>query len=55
MKNQTVQFEITDYRKSKSQAQWVTIYISRIKPEKRRFVLIQQEYERYNILIFVEP
>jgi DNA invertase Pin-like site-specific DNA recombinase len=31
MINQAVQFEITDYRKSKSQAQWVTIYISRIK------------------------
>jgi DNA invertase Pin-like site-specific DNA recombinase len=31
MKNQTVQFEIIDYRKSKSQAQWVTIYISRIR------------------------
>jgi DNA invertase Pin-like site-specific DNA recombinase len=31
MKNQPVQFEITDYRKSKSQVQWVTIYISRIK------------------------
>ena len=31
MKNQAVQFEIIDYRKSKSQAQWVTNYISRIK------------------------
>ena len=31
MKNQPVQFEIIDYRKSKSQAQWVTIYISRIR------------------------
>ncbi len=31
MKNQAVQFEIIDHRKSKSQAQWVTIYISRIR------------------------
>lgn len=31
MVNQALQFEIKDHRKSKSQAQWVTIYISRIK------------------------
>ncbi|MDR1502690.1 MAG: recombinase family protein [Prevotella sp.] len=31
MINKAVQFEIVDYRKSKSQAQWVTIYLSRIR------------------------
>lgn len=31
MKNESIQFEIIDYRKSKSQPQWVTIYLSRIR------------------------
>ncbi|MDR3059920.1 MAG: recombinase family protein [Prevotella sp.] len=31
MINKAVKFEIVDYRKSKSQAQWVTIYLSRIR------------------------
>lgn len=31
MKNQSIQFEIIDHRKSKSQPQWVTMYLAQIK------------------------
>ena len=31
MKNQSIQFEIIDHRKSKSQPQWVTMYLAQIR------------------------